>query len=167
MKRLRSSDDLDEKNTSKDSATPNPNRSSSSSSHRSFYYKSDNVRKGLVSPSSSSRYDRDRSLDEDSRMVRKRSDHDFDSFDSRKGGFDRYNNRDGGGPAIDRAIHRSESFCGPILSQLLLLLLGLNLSGGRRAKRTNFGCYPFRKKLIIILLFTFMLSSLQKRSIFL
>lgn len=113
MKRLRSSDDLDEKNTSKDSATPNPNRSSSSSSHRSFYYKSDNVRKGLVSPSSSSRYDRDRSLDEDSRMVRKRSDHDFDSFDSRKGGFDRYNNRDGGGPANDRAIHRSESFCGP------------------------------------------------------
>ncbi|KAL9454374.1 hypothetical protein AB3S75_009879 [Citrus x aurantiifolia] len=29
------------------------------------------------------------------------------------------------------------------LSQLLLLL-GLNLSGGCRAKRTNFGCYPFR-----------------------
>ncbi|KAL5827359.1 hypothetical protein ACOSQ3_019201 [Xanthoceras sorbifolium] len=119
MKRLRSSDDLDstysDKNTGKDSSNPNPNRSSlssSSTSHRSFYYKSDNVRKSLVSPSStSSRYDRDRSLEDDSRVVRKRSDHDFESFDRRKGGFDRYNNRDGGGGS-DRAIHRSESFCG-------------------------------------------------------
>lgn len=112
MKRLRSSDDLDsysDKNASKESSNPNPNRSSSSS-HRSFHYKSDNVRKSLVSPSSSSRYDRDRSLDEDNRMVRKRFDHDFDSFDRRKGGFDRYGNRDDGGN--DRAIHRSESFCG-------------------------------------------------------
>ncbi|KAJ0037485.1 hypothetical protein Pint_23975 [Pistacia integerrima] len=111
MKRLRSSDDLDsygDKNASKDSSNPNPNRSSTSS-HRSFYYKSDNVRKGLVSTSSSlSRYDRDRSLDDDNRNVRKRSDHDFESFDRRKVGFDRYSS--GGN---DRTIHRSESFCGP------------------------------------------------------
>ncbi|KAF2319555.1 hypothetical protein GH714_016971 [Hevea brasiliensis] len=122
MKRLRSSDDLDsynEKGSAKDS---NPSRSS-----RSFYYKSDNVRKGLMSTSSSSsRYDRDRSMDDDSRessrMVRKRSDHDFDSFDRRKGvgvGFDRYSSREGyggGGGGVgggsDRNIHRSESFCG-------------------------------------------------------
>lgn len=128
MKRLRSSDDLDsyggDKNACKDS---NLNRTiSSSSSQRSFYYKSDGVRKGLLSSSSSSssRYDRDRAVEEDregSRMVRKRSEHDFDGFDRRKG-FDRY--RDGGygsgggggsgsGGGGDRSlIHRSESFCG-------------------------------------------------------
>lgn len=118
MKRLRSSDDLHsygDKNVCKDS---NLNRSSSSS-HRSFYYKPDNVRKGLLSSSSSgSRYDRDRTVDEDrdgSRLVRKRSDHDFENFDRRKG-FDRY--RDigdsrGYGAGGDRSlIQRSESFCG-------------------------------------------------------
>lgn len=122
MKRLRSSDDLDsysEKSSMKDS---NPIRSS-----RSFYYKSDNVRKGLMSTSSSSsRYDRDRSMDDEnretSRLVRKRSDHDFDTFDRRKGlglGFDRYSSSSreaysGGGASggTDRIIHRSESFCG-------------------------------------------------------
>ncbi|KAG8646275.1 hypothetical protein MANES_10G140200v8 [Manihot esculenta] len=120
MKRLRSSDDLDsynEKNSAKDS---NPSRSS-----RSFYYKSDNVRKGLMSTSSSSsRYDRDRSMDDDnresSRMVRKRTDHDIDSFDRRKGpgvGFDRYSGKDGYGGNGSGAgggsnVHRSESFCG-------------------------------------------------------
>lgn len=120
MKRLRSSDDLHsygDKNVCKDS---NLNRSSSSS-HRSFYYKSDNVRKGLLSSSSSgSRYDRDRSVDEDreaSRLVRKRSEHDFDSFDRRKG-FDRYrDSADGrgyGAAGGDRSlIQRSESFCAP------------------------------------------------------
>lgn len=117
MKRLRSSEDLHsyaDKNGCKDS---NLNRSSSSS-HRSFYYKPENVRKGLLSSSSSaSRYDRDRTMDEDregSRLVRKRSDHDFDSFDRRKG-FDRY--RDSGdsrgyGAGGDRGLIRSESFCG-------------------------------------------------------
>ncbi|KAJ4833339.1 hypothetical protein Tsubulata_000563 [Turnera subulata] len=126
MKRLRSSDDLDsysEKGSSiKDS-------SQGRSSSRSFYYKSDNVRRGggLISPSSSSgRYDRDRSVDDDisnresSRPVRKRSDHDFDGFDRRKGlglGFDRYgggggNSRGEGYGGGDRIIHRSESFCG-------------------------------------------------------
>ncbi|KAM6587820.1 hypothetical protein CsatA_010425 [Cannabis sativa] len=55
------------------------------------------------------KYDR-----ESSRMVRKRSEHDFDGFDRRKG-FDRY--RDGGGSENSRgydrnAMHRSESFCG-------------------------------------------------------
>ncbi|KAI4333105.1 hypothetical protein L6164_017952 [Bauhinia variegata] len=117
MKRLRSSDDLHsygDKNVFKDS---NLNRSSSS--HRGFYYKSDNVRKGLISSSSSSsRYDRDRTVDDDrdsSRLVRKRSDHDFEGFDRRKG-FERY--RDGGdsrgyGSGGDRnSVHRSESFCG-------------------------------------------------------
>ncbi|KAK1551992.1 hypothetical protein Q3G72_008556 [Acer saccharum] len=118
MKRLRSSDDLEssysDKITGKDSSSnPNPNRAvlSSSSSHRGFYYKSDNGRKSLVSPSSSSsRYDRDRSLEDDNRIVRKRPDHDFESFDRRKSGFDRYNNRDGSGS--DRGVHRSESFSG-------------------------------------------------------
>ncbi|KDP43494.1 hypothetical protein JCGZ_16781 [Jatropha curcas] len=125
MKRLRSSDDLDSYNEKTSAKDLNPSRSS-----RSFYYKSDNVRKGLMSTSSSSsRYDRDRSMDDDSRessrMVRKRSDHDFDSFDRRKGaglGFDRYSSREGysgsgGGGGVgagnsDRLIHRSESFCG-------------------------------------------------------
>lgn len=114
MKRLRSSEDLDSYGEkSKDpNPSPNPNRSASSS-HRSFYYKSENVRKGMV------RYDRDRSADEDresSRMVRKRSEHDFEGgFDRRKGGFDRYSgdSRGGGGGGYDRNLmHRSESFCG-------------------------------------------------------
>ncbi|WCJ18509.1 hypothetical protein M5689_000855 [Euphorbia peplus] len=112
MKRLRSSDDLDSTST-KDS---NPNRSS-----RSFYYKSDNVRKGLTS-TSSPRYDRDRSLEDDtnretSRAVRNRKDQNFDSFDRRKGlglGNDKYNSsREGGYMGSDKNIHRSESFSGP------------------------------------------------------
>ena len=85
MKRLRSSDDLDSYNEKTSVKDSNPSRPS-----RSFYYKSDNARKGLISTSSSStRYDRDRSIDDDNRestrMVRKRSDHEFDSFDRRKG----------------------------------------------------------------------------------
>ncbi|XP_065872600.1 protein OBERON 4 [Euphorbia lathyris] len=128
MKRLRSTDDLDSYNEKSSAKDSNPSRSS-----RSFYYKSDNVRKGLMSTSSSSgRYDRDRSLDDDnrenSRMVRKRADQNFDSFDRRKGiglGFDRYSSREGhmgsggggtgagsGSGSSDRNIHRSESFCG-------------------------------------------------------
>ncbi|GLU00293.1 hypothetical protein SLE2022_176710 [Rubroshorea leprosula] len=128
MKRLRSSDDLNsyEKNASKES---NQNLNRSLSSHRSssgsgFYYKSsfasdNNARSksNLISPSS--RYDRDRSsVDEDSnrerdrdglRLVRKRSDHDFESSDGRKLlGFDRY--RESGGSSS--FIYRSESFCG-------------------------------------------------------
>ncbi|KAK7263896.1 hypothetical protein RJT34_31495 [Clitoria ternatea] len=114
MKRLRSSEDLHsygDKNACKDS---NLNRSFSSA-QRSFYYKPDNARKGLLSSSSSSRYDRDRSVDEDrdgSRLVRKRSEHDFEGFDRRKG-FDRYRDGGYGGGGGDRSlIHRSESFCG-------------------------------------------------------
>lgn len=47
-------------------------------------------------------------------MIRKRSEHDFDGFERRKG-FDRY--RDGGGSESSRGydrnvMHRSESFCG-------------------------------------------------------
>ncbi|KAF2293579.1 hypothetical protein GH714_002985 [Hevea brasiliensis] len=120
MKRLRSSDELESYNEKSSAKDLNPSRSS-----RSFYYKSDNVRKGLLSTSSSSsRYDRDRSMDDDSRdssrMVWKRSDHDFDSFDRRKGaglGFDRYSSREGYsgggvGGGSDRSIYRSENFCG-------------------------------------------------------
>ncbi|XP_029127084.1 protein OBERON 4 [Cajanus cajan] len=109
MKRLRSSEDLHsygEKNSGcKDS---NLNRSFSSA-QRTFYYKQENARKGLVSSSSSSsRYERDRTVEEDregSRVVRKRSEHDFEGFDRRKG-FDRYRESERG------LIHRSESFCG-------------------------------------------------------
>ncbi|KAL2329332.1 LOW QUALITY PROTEIN: hypothetical protein Fmac_022759 [Flemingia macrophylla] len=109
MKRLRSSEDLHaygEKNSGcKDS---NLNRSFSSA-QRSFYYKQENARKGLVSSSSSSsRYERDRTAEEDregSRVVRKRSEHDFEGFERRKG-FDRYRESERG------LIHRSESFCG-------------------------------------------------------
>lgn len=118
MKRLRSSDDLD--SYGKDpNPNPNPTRSSLSS-HRSFYYKSETARKGLLSSSTSSpsaaRYDRERLVDDEregTRIVRKRADHEFDGFDRRKG-FDRY--RDGGGGGESRGydrnlMHRSESFC--------------------------------------------------------
>ncbi|XP_047322595.1 protein OBERON 4-like [Impatiens glandulifera] len=118
MKRLRSSDDLnssEEKTASKDWARKDDDaKLSRSSSHRNFYYKSENGRKGL-SPSSS-RYDR---MDDDrdsSRVIRKRSDYDSESYDRRKN-YDRY--RD----SCDRGIlssprigyggdrfHRSESF---------------------------------------------------------
>ncbi|KAK6285284.1 hypothetical protein POUND7_011463 [Theobroma cacao] len=126
MKRLRSSDDLDsyEKNASKES-NQNQNRSSShrSSSSSGFYYKpstasESNARtKSNLISSSLSRYDRDRSVaDEDSgrekereRLVRKRLEHDFESFDRRKVGFDRY--RESGSNSSSQ--HRSESFCGP------------------------------------------------------
>ncbi|KAA8515665.1 hypothetical protein F0562_018724 [Nyssa sinensis] len=122
MKRLRSSDDLDsygEKGVSKDCGRRDEDSNLSRSlSHRNFYYKSENGRKGLSS--SSSRYER---LDDDresSRLVRKRSDYDADSYDRRKS-YDRY--RDGsdrgilsssprGGYGGER-IHRSESFSGP------------------------------------------------------
>lgn len=134
MKRLRSSDDLDSygKENPNPNPNPNPNRLSlsSSSSHRGFHNKFDTVRKGLVpaSPSGSAaasggRYDGDRSAVEDdregARMVRKRSEHDFEGFDRRKG-FDRYRDGGGGGGGrgesrgYDRSLmHRSESFCGP------------------------------------------------------
>ncbi|CAL1361537.1 unnamed protein product [Linum trigynum] len=124
-KRQRSSD-IDfygEKSPLKDS-------SMSQSSSRSDYYKPDGVRKRLVPASSpSSSCDRDKSVDADGRdslrLVRKRTDYDFDSFDRRKGlgsGFDRYAGREGynsggggsssGGVSADRVIHRSESFSG-------------------------------------------------------
>ncbi|KAJ8748836.1 hypothetical protein K2173_011396 [Erythroxylum novogranatense] len=124
MKRLRSSDDLDSYNE-KGSGSGSAKDLSTGRSSRSFYYKSDSARKGLVSPSSttssSCRYDRDRSIEdesrdrESSRLVRKRSGHDFDGSDRRKGlglGFDRYSSREGytGGGGSDRSIHRSESF---------------------------------------------------------
>ncbi|KAG6695623.1 hypothetical protein I3842_09G107100 [Carya illinoinensis] len=118
MKRLRSIEVLDSYGDKCKDPNPNPNWSSSSS-HRSFYYKPDSVRKGMA------RYDRDRSADEDregSRMMRKRSDHDSEGgFDRRKGGFDRYSGENRGGGAVgggyDRTLmHRSESFCGGLSS---------------------------------------------------
>ncbi|CAL0334292.1 unnamed protein product [Lupinus luteus] len=99
MKRLRSSEDLHsygEKKDSNSNSSSNLNRtfsSSSSSAHRStFYYKSDTGgRNPSIYPSpSSSRYDRDRTLDDDrdpSRSLRK---HDLDAA------FDRRRYRDGG-----------------------------------------------------------------------
>ncbi|XP_023513920.1 protein OBERON 4-like [Cucurbita pepo subsp. pepo] len=120
MKRLKSCDDLDsyvEKNPGKD-----PVLSRTSSSHRVFYHKSEAIRKNLSS--SSGRYYRDRSVDEDregSRLARKRSDHDFEGVDRRKG-FDRfresgesrgYASSTGGGGGGDRiGLHRSESYSG-------------------------------------------------------
>ncbi|XP_030458238.1 protein OBERON 4 [Syzygium oleosum] len=138
MKRLRSSDDLDyygggDKGVGKDSAS---NRSSSSS-HRSGGFYSGKPgeaappRKVLLA-SYSSRYDRDRPLDDDGgrdglRIPRKRSDHDLERYDRRKGlglgfGPDRHAERKGHG--VDFAerdgyggnrgfAHRSDGFCGP------------------------------------------------------
>ncbi|KAM7472520.1 hypothetical protein LguiA_010703 [Lonicera macranthoides] len=122
MKRLKSSDDLEtygEKGVSKDWGRRDDDSSlHRSSSHRGFYYKPENGKKGLSS-SSSSRYDRLEDDRESSRSSRKRPDYDVESYDRRKG-YDRY--RDGGergilsssprgGYGLDR-IHRSESFSG-------------------------------------------------------
>ncbi|KAJ4969731.1 hypothetical protein NE237_002830 [Protea cynaroides] len=122
MKRLRppyGDDDVDsvgERGVSKDwvRRDQDPERSSS---HRRFYSKAENGRKGL---SSLSGYDR--SIDDDreiSRSLRKRLDHDSDSFKRTKN-FDRY--RDCGDRDISfssprnsysgERIHRSESFSG-------------------------------------------------------
>ncbi|XP_039005576.1 protein OBERON 4-like isoform X2 [Hibiscus syriacus] len=121
MKRLRSSTDLDsyEKNASKE-RSQDPNRSSRSSSSSGFYYKPSSAsdsnartKSNLISSSSSSRYDREQSgADEDSgreRMVRKRTEHDFESFDRRKLEFNRY--RESG--SSSGCLRRSESFRGP------------------------------------------------------
>lgn len=122
MKRLKSSDDLasyGEKGVSKDWVRRDDDSSlHRSSSHRNFYYKPDNGKKGLSS--SSSRYDRSEDDRESFRSTRKRTDYDVESYDRRKG-YDRY--RDGGERGImsssprggyggDR-IHRSESFSVP------------------------------------------------------
>ncbi|KAF8398401.1 hypothetical protein HHK36_017328 [Tetracentron sinense] len=120
MKRLRSyDDDLDsvgEKGVCKDWGRRDQDLDRSSS-HRRFYSKAENGRKGL---SSSSGYDR--LIDDDreaSRSLRKRLDHDSDGFDRRKS-FDRYRDSSDRGISIstprsvygtDR-INRSESFSG-------------------------------------------------------
>ncbi|KAK4414478.1 protein OBERON 4 [Sesamum alatum] len=125
MKRLRSSDDLHsygEKSVVKDWGRRDEDsglQRSSSSLHRSSYYKSsDSGRKGLSS--STSRYDRLEDDRESSRLVRKRSDYDLESYDRRKS-YDRH--RDGNdrgivsssprsGYGMDQ-MYRSESFSGP------------------------------------------------------
>ncbi|GMI66998.1 hypothetical protein HRI_000369100 [Hibiscus trionum] len=122
MKRLRSSEDLDsyEKNASKEWGQ-DQNRSSRSSSSSGFYYKPSSApdsnartKSNLISSSSSSRYDRNQSVaDEDSgreRMVRKRAEHDFESFDRRKLEFNRYRES---GSNSSGSLRRSESFRGP------------------------------------------------------
>ncbi|KAA8520229.1 hypothetical protein F0562_014485 [Nyssa sinensis] len=122
MKRLRSSDNLDsygDKGVCKDWVRRDEDSNLSRSlSRRSFYYKSENGRKGISS--SSSRYNR---LDDDresSRSVRKQSDYAADGYDRRKS-YDRY--RDGTGRGIlsssprgeyvGERFSRSESLFGP------------------------------------------------------
>ncbi|XP_068653041.1 protein OBERON 4-like [Aristolochia californica] len=86
-----------------------------SSSHRRFYLKTENARKGSSSSSAYARsFDEDREV---SRTSRKRFDHDSDGFDRRKG-FERF--RDCGDRVLSTSsprnvygterIHRSESF---------------------------------------------------------
>lgn len=127
MKRLRSSDDLHsygEKSVVKDwgrrEEDPGLQRSSSSL-HRSSYYRSSDSGSGRkVVSSSASRYDRVEDDRESSKVIRKRPDYDLESYDRRKG-YDRH--RDGNGRGIISSsprpgygmdqMHRSESFSGP------------------------------------------------------
>ncbi|PIN08557.1 hypothetical protein CDL12_18864 [Handroanthus impetiginosus] len=125
MKRLRSSDDLHsygEKGVVKDWGRRDEDsglQRSSSSLHRSSYYKSSDSGRKVIS-SSSSRYDRLEDDRESSRVVRKRSDYDLEGYDRRKG-YDRHRdvNERGilsssprAGYGMDQ-MYRSESFSGP------------------------------------------------------
>ncbi|XP_042514249.1 protein OBERON 4-like isoform X2 [Macadamia integrifolia] len=118
MKRLRSYDEdlgsIGERGVCKDWGRRDQD---SDRSHRRFYSKAENGRKGV---SSSSGYDR--SIDDDrevSRSFRKQLDHDSDGFERRKS-FDRYRDRGDRGmslssprnPYSGERIHRSESFSG-------------------------------------------------------
>ncbi|OIW05551.1 hypothetical protein TanjilG_23337 [Lupinus angustifolius] len=115
MKRLRSSEDLHSYGDKKDSnsnsnSSSNLNRtfsSSSSAQRTTFYYKSDNARNPLIySSPSSSRYDRDRTLDDDRDASRSLRKHDLDRRRYRDGGG-------GGSGGGDRSMTpRSESLCG-------------------------------------------------------
>lgn len=125
MKRLRSSDDLysyGEKGVVKDwgrrEDDPGLQRSSSSLHRSSYYRSSDSGRKVLSS--STSRYDRLEDDRESSKLIRKRSDYDLESYDRRKS-YDRH--RDGNergllsssprpGYGMDQ-MYRAESFSGP------------------------------------------------------
>ncbi|XP_047312427.1 protein OBERON 4-like [Impatiens glandulifera] len=119
MKRLRSSDDLNsfgEKSVSKDWGRRRDEDANlgRSSSHKSFYYRPENGRKGVIS--SSSRYDRLEDDHESSQMIRKRSDYDSESYDRRKS-YDSYKNASDKGilssPRMEYGgdrFHRSESF---------------------------------------------------------
>ncbi|KAL8496047.1 hypothetical protein ACS0TY_019959 [Phlomoides rotata] len=125
MKRLRSSDDLHsygEKSVVKDwgrrEEDPGLQRSSSSL-HRSSYYRSSDSGRKVVS-SSTSRYDRLEDDRESSKLIRKRSDYELESYDRRKG-YDRH--RDGNERGVLSSsprpvygmdqMYRSESFSGP------------------------------------------------------
>lgn len=127
MKRLRSSDDLHsygEKGALKDwvrrddEAAP---QRSSSSLHRSSYYRSSDSGRKVLS-SSTSRYDRLEDERESTKLIRKRPDYDLENYDRRKS-YDRH--KDGNGS--DRGIlsssprpaygadqmYRSQSFSAP------------------------------------------------------
>lgn len=126
MKRLRSSDDLHSYGE-KSSAVKDWGRRedeaglqrSSSSLHRSSYYRSSDSGRKVLS-SSTSRYDRLEDEREGSKLIRKRPDYDLESYDRRKS-YDRH--RDGNergilsssprpGYGIDQ-MYRSESFSAP------------------------------------------------------
>ncbi|KAK4794260.1 hypothetical protein SAY86_012254 [Trapa natans] len=116
MKRLKSTDDL--------YSYGDKSSNHSSSSCRSFYYNRSSEALHKVLPTSSSRFDRDRLVDDDScnspRLSWKHPDHDLDNFDRRKGlWFDRHSERKSHGCDISErdcysgyrgSIHRSESF---------------------------------------------------------
>ncbi|XP_075488512.1 protein OBERON 4-like [Primulina tabacum] len=120
MKKLRSSEDVNsfgEKSAMKDWGKRDEDSAlyRTSSSHRNTYYKSSDSGRKVVS-----RYERPDDDRESSRLVRKRSDYDSESYDRRKS-YERH--RDGNergitssspraGYGMDR-MYRSESFCGP------------------------------------------------------
>ncbi|KAH6824538.1 hypothetical protein C2S53_010352 [Perilla frutescens var. hirtella] len=125
MKRLRSSDDLHsygEKGAVKDWGRREDEaglQRSSSSLHRSSYYRSSDSGRKVLS-SSTSRYDRLEDERESSKLIRKRPDYDLENYDRRKG-YDRH--RDGNergilsssprpGYGMDQ-MYRSESFSAP------------------------------------------------------
>ncbi|KAK6140544.1 LOW QUALITY PROTEIN: hypothetical protein DH2020_025721 [Rehmannia glutinosa] len=125
MKRLRSSDDLHsygEKGVVKDWGRREEDsglQRSSSSLHRSSYYRSSDSGRKVLS-SSTSRYDRVEDDRESSKLVRKRPDYDLESYDRRKS-YDRRRdvNERGVLSSSPRAgygmdqMYRSESFSGP------------------------------------------------------
>ncbi|KAI3445040.1 hypothetical protein Pfo_001705 [Paulownia fortunei] len=125
MKRLRSSDDLHsygEKGVVKDWGRREEDsglQRSSSSLHRSSYYRSSDSGRKVLS-SSTSRYDRLEDDRESSKLVRKRSDYDLESYDRRKN-YDRHRDTNERGvlSSSPRAgygmdqMYRSESFSGP------------------------------------------------------
>ncbi|XP_057807738.1 LOW QUALITY PROTEIN: protein OBERON 4 [Salvia miltiorrhiza] len=122
MKRLRSSDDLHsygEKGVLKDwgrredEAAP---QRSSSSLHRSSYYRSSDSGRKVLS-SSTSRYDRLEDERESSKLIRKRPDYDLENYDRRKS-YDRHKDGNGNGNGNDRGILSSSPRAGYGMDQM-------------------------------------------------